>query len=485
VVNLERYRPVIDDFEDFHAANHTPEAVTLRVRTGLRSMDAVRASLESQGFELAAIPGLPDYLKVVDGPHSVAQTLDHWLGHLHIQQAVMALPSLALAPRPGERVLDLCAAPGGKTSHLAELMEDRGCLVAVDPKEKRLRGLMSNLFRLGLSNVVVIASDGRELPDGALFDRVLVDAPCSAEGNYRRHQGRLPTRDARFVRYVTELQTALLNRAIDLTRPGGRIVYSTCTFAPEENEGVVSRVLDRVRLVEGGDLPHAPGLTSWKGESFPDEMVRARRYYPQHLDSGGAFVAVLKKVESAGDRKPATDGWSPIPVPFPGEDPDTAHERVETARKDLLDRYGFDGQVLEDLGWLVRGENIWVQTAGEWPVDGWKEGGWRVVSTGLRAFRADSRGRETPSNQFLGRFAHHLGPQRRRVLDDDELRTLLAGDPVEDETLPAGPIALIYHDWVIGRGMVGHGGLRHQIPSTQARRLGALLGIDQTQPEDG
>ncbi len=483
---LERYRDIVSDWEAFHAANHAPEPVTLRVRSRLHDPAEVRASLESQGFEMHPVPGLPDYLRVAGGPHSVAQTLDHWLGRLHVQQCVMAIPSLALDPQPGDRVLDMCAAPGGKTAHLAELQGERGCLVAADPKEKRLRGLMSNLFRLGLTNVVVVASDGRELPEGALFDRVLVDAPCSAEGNYRRHSGRLPPRDAAFVSYVTELQEALLMRATELTRPGGRIVYSTCTFAPEENERVVHRVLQRapVRLQPLIlDLPHAPGLTSWEGEEFGETMRQALRLYPQHLDSGGAFTACLVK-DGPLERPPEPDpglgsGWSPLPVAFPGEDPDAARARVEWARRDLLDRFGFDPAALEGLGWMVRGENIWVQTAGEWPVDTWAATkGWRTVSAGLRAFRQDSAGRETPSNHLLGRFAHHLGDERRRRLDDAELSLLLSGEPLADESLPPGPIVLTFRGWVLGRGMVGRGGLRHQIPTTQAERLKALLSLD-------
>jgi tRNA (cytosine49-C5)-methyltransferase len=474
---LDRYRPIIADWEAFYAVSQAPEPVTFRVRTGLRDVDQVRTSLESQGFELGAVPGLPDYLRVDDGPHSVAQTLDHWLGHLHIQQAVMALPSLALDPQPGERVLDLCAAPGGKTAHLSELMHEQGALVAVDSKEKRLRGLMSNLFRLGLTNAVVVASDGRELPCGALFDRVLVDAPCSAEGNYRRRSGRLPHRDARFTRYITGLQEGLLRRAIELTRPGGRIVYSTCTFAPEENEGVIDRILRDapVELVPiDRSLPHAAGLREWKGVEFPPEMERCWRLYPQHLDSGGAFVASLRKL---GYGEPA--GWSPIPVAFPGEDVPAARERVATATDDLLSRYGFDPDTLDALGWMARNENIWVHTAREWPVPSWKEtDGWRVVSVGLRAFRQDSRGRETPSNQFLGRFADRLGPDRRRVLTEADLSLLLSDKPLADDALPAGPIALIFRGWVVGRGMVGRGGLRHQIPTAQAARLRALLGLD-------
>ena len=495
---LLRYREVVDDWQAFLDANHAPEPTALRIRTPLAEVDDLTGRLRRQGFELTPVPGLSDYLQVERGPHSVAQTLEHWTGLFHVQQSVMALPSLALAPGPGDRVLDLCSAPGGKTAHLAELMHEQGPLIAVDPKEKRLRGLMSNIFRLGCTNVLVIASDGRELPGKALFDRVLVDAPCSAEGNYRKQGGRLPERTREFQVYVTGLQEALLRRGIELTRPGGSILYSTCTFAPEENEAVVQRILDSspVTLEDIDlDLPHQPGLTRWDGTEYSPDLARAWRVYPHHLNSGGLFMARFRKLEdpsSPGIREASrtrgggADGgsaWSPVPTAFPGEDPIAATTRIGGALRLLTDEYGISSRVLERFGWMVRKDNIWAQTAGEWPVEHWPDhGGWRVVSLGLRAFRSAGSGKETPSNQFLGRLAAHLpspgdpgaGP-RHRALTDGELSRLLQGDALEDPQLPAGPVVLHHRGTPLGRGMVGRGGLRHEIPSAQARRLIAIL----------
>jgi tRNA (cytosine49-C5)-methyltransferase len=501
---LLRYQDVVPDWDAFLDYNLRTEPVTLRARSLLHPPSSVRHQLESRGFQLSGIPGLDDYLRVDSGPHSVAQTLEHWLGQFHIQQCVMALPSMALAPEPGERVLDLCAAPGGKTAHLAELMEDRGCLVAVDPKEKRLRGLMANLFRLGHPNILVVASDGRELPGGARFDRVLVDAPCSAEGNFRRQQGSLPPCTESFREYVTHLQESLLRRGIALTRPGGTLVYSTCTFAPEENEAVLSRVLadapvrmERMHL----DLPHDPGLPAWGGETFHPDVRHAWRVYPHHLDSGGLFMARLRRLPDEGnaslppsDGSPP-DGWGPVPSGFPGEDLSEAESRITRARSLLETEYGFLPEWTRSMGWMVRAENIWLHTAGEWPVGSWKpSGGWRVVSLGLRAFREAGPGLETPSNAFLTRFADPNRSDREKPaesrggggadegwderwkeLDRDELAVLLRRDALPAGDLPTGPLVLVFRGQVLGRGMVGRAGLRLEVPKAQARRLEALL----------
>lgn len=481
---LERYRSVIPDFATFMDANRTPEPVNLRVRTGRISPEALTQRLAAQGFVLEPVPGLPTLRKVIDGPHSVAQTLEHWLGLFQIQQTVMAVPSLALGAQPGERILDLCAAPGGKTTHLAELMEDRGCLVAIDPKEKRLRGLMANLFRMGHTNALVVAADGRELPKAPRFDRVLVDAPCSAEGNFRRTGGRLPRRDGTFVRYVTALQEALLRRAIDLTVPGGTIVYSTCTWAPEENEGILTRVLADAPVAMEPiplDLPHAPGLSEWNGRAFAPEVEQAWRLYPHHLDSGGAFVARLRRLEA--EPEPDTLGWTPIPEVFPGEDIVTAQERTRVAVADLRERFGVTEEALSDLGWMVRNENIWVQTAHEWPAEAWRpHGGWRVVSLGLRAFRQAGPGREHPSSNFLTHLGHLFSrgvweptpDQLTHMLSGSILpRTALTGP--DTAALAPGPVAVRWQGQILGRALIGRQGVDLQIPKAQGTRLHALL----------
>ena len=270
---LERYRTIIPDWEDFRETILRRDPPTLRVRTGRISVGALKDRLQGQGFVLSEVEGLPDFFRVVDGPHSVADTLENWLGLFYIQQASTGVAAPLLAPRPGERILDLCAAPGGKTTHAADLMQDRGCIVAVDRNEDRIRALLGNMYRTAHPNVLVVAGDGRSLPDGALFDRVLVDVPCSAEGTLRRKGGTLRGQTAKFRKQIPRRQESLLRRAIALTRPGGTILYSTCTFAPEENEAVVDRVLQDAPVTLEPitiDAAHSPGLTSFEGcEEYP------------------------------------------------------------------------------------------------------------------------------------------------------------------------------------------------------------------------
>jgi 16S rRNA C967 or C1407 C5-methylase (RsmB/RsmF family) len=206
-------------------------------------------------------------------------------------------------------VWDACAAPGSKTTQLAALMDDAGLLVGNDNNLGRLSALRHNAERLGVTNLVVTNQDARNFSLKPLgeghggvdaFDRVLVDAPCSCEGTIRKNPDAFDTWSLDHVHGVAGVQKGILRRAIQATRPGGTVVYSTCTFAPEENEAVLDHVLEHedCRLVEvDSPLDGVPGVTEWDGEEYDPSVEKALRIYPHHNDTGGFFCA---KVEVAG-----------------------------------------------------------------------------------------------------------------------------------------------------------------------------------------
>lgn len=474
-VDLERYRDVIPEWDRFLAVAAEPEPTVFRVRTGRISEEELRERLERQGFSVRPLEGLPTFFRVLDGPFPVTMTFEHWHGLLYVQQASTGVAAPALGARPGERVLDLCSAPGGKTTHLAEMMDDRGCLVAGEIDQRRIRGLLGNVYRLGHPNILVVACDGRDFPEGALFDRVLVDAPCSGEGTLRRRAGEPPSQSRSFLAYVTSAQRTLLEKAIRLTRPGGTILYVTCTFAPEENEAVVSAVLaDSGVEIEPLDLPvpHAPGLTSFGEHRFDPRLVGAARIYPHHLDSGGLFLAKLKRIGGAT----TSDGWSPVPAVFPGDGASEAEAatQIGEALEVLSGRYGIDASVHPEWGWTMRGGRAWMHTVGEWPLTSWEEGSWRPVSVGQRALEFDSKGRLRPTNDFL-RMSGHLLTRGVADLSPGELASLLGTEAVSTDIETRGPIALRHGGDVVGRGAVTGEGLVSEIPKARAADLRRVL----------
>jgi NOL1/NOP2/sun family putative RNA methylase len=477
-VELSRYQGFIREWDAFTAAAARPEPTVFRVRAGRVTEAALLDRLERQGFRLEPVAGLPAFYRVLEEPYPVSMTLEHWAGLVYVQQASTGIAPPELGVRPGERVLDLCSAPGGKTTHLAELMDDRGCLVASEIDERRIRGLLGNVYRLCHPSVVTVACDGRDFPEGAFFDRVLVDAPCSGEGTLRRRSGDVPNQSKSFLGYVTGVQRALLQKAVRLCRPGGTILYVTCTFSPDENEAVVSDVLascpvelEPLRL----GVPHTAGLTSFEGTAFDPRLEGAARIYPHHLDSGGLFMAKLRRLGGGVAAAPDA-GWRPVPVSFPdgalGED--DARALVAGALVMVAERYGIPPSELERRGWIVRGGRIWTHSVDEWPLEAWAEGPWRPISVGVRALEIDSRGRPRPTNDFLRLLGEPVS--RARIdLTGAQLHRLLDrhAEPVSEELL--GPVALGFEGSVLGRGALTPEGLCSEIPKARAADLKRVL----------
>lgn len=227
------------------------------------------------------------------------------------------IPPVLLEPQPGERVLDLCGAPGNKTALIASLMEDRGTVLCNDTDLKRLRAGRAAWERLGLSSIAASNLDGGSFPGrtGA-WDRVLVDAPCSGEGTSRRVVSALRPGPLGYYRMLHGRQRKLLERALELCRPGGRVVYSTCTYAPEENELVIADVLERTGQTGNvailptrlAGLTASSGITEWDGRKLVLDLENALRIWPHQNDTGGFFVAVLEK------RSPIWSSADTIPV---------------------------------------------------------------------------------------------------------------------------------------------------------------------------
>lgn len=290
------YADIIPDFHAFCQVLHTMSPRCLRVNT-MRIRPAIVASmLAQQGYRVTPCSFAPELLLVEQliRPGGLREVM---LGYCQPQALTSALASLALEPRPGERVCDLCAAPGSKTTHMALLMRDQGTIVANDRHDKRLSMLEHNVKRLGLTNVITTRYAGQNFPLRHRFDRVLVDAPCSGEGtyrwdargrllNFRRSQGDLP-----------RLQTRLLLRGFDLLAEGGTLLYATCTYNPEENESVVQALLDQRPAALQPiplEVPHCPGLSQWRTQSYDPAMEHCWRLYPHHVNSVGFFLARIR-----------------------------------------------------------------------------------------------------------------------------------------------------------------------------------------------
>lgn len=295
---LSRYEPVVSDFDWFETVCQQPLPRLARVNTLKSSVDSVRTALAEEGIS-STVSTLHPLLLELD-TDSPGGNWPYYLGWLHGQEAVSTIPVTALDPTSGTRVFDACAAPGSKTSHLAQAMNDTGLVVANDNNLGRLSALRANTERLGITNVAVTNLDARHFSlqnwGFDAFDAAIVDAPCSGEGTIRKNPTALHDWTEDFLEGIATLQKDILTRSIRLTRPGGTVVYSTCTFAPEENEAVLDAVLERedCRITEF-DLTFDtdPGVSRWNDHVYDESVCKAKRIWPHRNDTGGFFCAKL------------------------------------------------------------------------------------------------------------------------------------------------------------------------------------------------
>lgn len=261
---------------------------------------ALRVRLEARGFDLHATKLDPMVHRVHHAPLSSGATLEHLRGMTTRQDLASAAAPLALDAGSAETVVDMAAAPGIKTIHLAGDMENQGRLVAVEPDDVRMRALRFNLERCGVQNALLRLQGAEDLPGEQWADKVLLDAPCTGEGTIPKDKSRRKGR----IEEITDraaLQSMLLDRADHVLRPGGSLVYATCTMSPEENEVQVQRLLDRGYKME--TLPFdscegvqlAPGVTDWPGFELSQELRACRRFVPGIHPTLGFFVAKLRK----------------------------------------------------------------------------------------------------------------------------------------------------------------------------------------------
>ena len=225
----------------------------------------------------------------------------HEAGVYYLQEASAMAPVALLDPKPGERVCDLCAAPGGKTTQIAGRMLGQGFLVCNEINPKRAKILSRNIERMGVANVLVTNEHPQTLASRfpGFFDRVLVDAPCSGEGMFRKEEAAVTDWSQETVQMCARRQREILDSAARLVRPGGRLVYSTCTFAPEEDEETVAAFLEA-----HPEFTPEPVEAPW---FVPGENA-SYRMWPHKLLGEGHFAAVLRKTQGESGEVPACPG---------------------------------------------------------------------------------------------------------------------------------------------------------------------------------
>lgn len=295
----ERLRLLLGgDYEEYVGRLSEPPRQCIRVNSLKTTVPEVQKRLKAQGLAFEEVPWCPTGLWVEGG--DLGRSVEHFQGLFYLQDAASLLPSETLAPTGEDKVMDAAAAPGGKATHLAALMGNRGALAANEVNAHRCKALRFNLSRMGVVNAAVTTLDMTATPaTKARFDRILLDAPCSCEGRIGEDPEALAQWKPARIRRCSRVQRQLIETCFRLLAPGGVLVYSTCTLAPEENEGVVDYLLSRFRDADMEEVEapwrHAGGVAEWMGERYDERVAGSIRVYPHHHGTQGFYMARIRR----------------------------------------------------------------------------------------------------------------------------------------------------------------------------------------------
>jgi 16S rRNA (cytosine1407-C5)-methyltransferase len=415
-------------------------------------------SLSNYGIQLEKIPGLDRAFRIVSGNNLAGKTLDYVLGKYYLQSLSSMIPALILNPGENDRVLDLCAAPGSKTTQLAEIMNYKGTLLANEVSMDRLKSLVFNVDKMNLANVGILQGKGELLSKKyeSYFDKILVDAPCSGLGIIQK-KGEVSNwwNENKLVTF-TELQTKLLVAAIKMCKAGGEIVYSTCTLSVEENEFVLSKVLENypVELVEI-KLPvkSRASMNSFNKKIFPTSMKYAKRIVPWEINSEGFFVSKLRKIDET-ERTSVGAKYSDQTM-FVSYHSNKVKLQLET----LSDYYGIDKMYLAQFKYILRSKDIYFVHA-DWnsfDLDSF-------IRIGSKLGSIEKRGYIHLHTLAAQIFANQITKNIIELTEKKEIEIYLKGGTIKRDFGETGQKIVKFRNDVIGTAVASKDGLKSRFP---------------------
>ncbi|MBS3080516.1 RsmB/NOP family class I SAM-dependent RNA methyltransferase [Candidatus Pacearchaeota archaeon] len=297
-----------EDVEKFFEIAKTQSKKAIRVNTLKISDEELKKRLEDKGWKISQPFKEHKEIMIVDNklePGMLGKSIEHLLGYYYVQEITSMMPIIALQPKADDSFLDLCAAPGSKTTQAAAIMNNKGTIIANDVSIGRISILIANLERIGVANTIVTRHEGeilcRKLQEQEFhFDKILIDAPCSGEGNIRCSPRTYLEWSEGLIKSLSKKQKRIVSNAIPILKKGGELVYSTCTYAPEENELIIQHLLDNfdleiVNVKDKIPLIARPGILEWKGQKFHESMKKAVRIYHHDNDLEGFFLCKMRK----------------------------------------------------------------------------------------------------------------------------------------------------------------------------------------------
>jgi len=308
---VERIKKVLEDekdFEKFFEYVKFPPKKSIRVNTIKINVEDLIKKIQKYKWNIEQPFSNNPEIITVDKlePGELGKTDEHILGYYYIQEITSMIPIIILNPQPNDFLLDLCASPGSKTTQAAALMKNKGTIIANDISIPRIKILSSNLERCGVTNTIITKYNGIDLCKkfkryNFYFDKILVDAPCSGEGNLRTSPKTFLEWNESLLKKFSKKQKQLISNAFEILKENCCMIYSTCTYSPDENEEVVQYLLDnfknaKIEEIKNLEIKTRPGITEWKNKKFHKDLKKCIRIYHHDNDTEGFFICKIKKL---------------------------------------------------------------------------------------------------------------------------------------------------------------------------------------------
>ena len=294
---VERYSRLSDDSRKFSNIINKPLKQSFRVNTIKGEKEDILRQMMLYDSSIKKVPWCENAFE--SDLTNLGSSIHHFSGQIYIQELTSMIPPLIVRDLiKKNKILDCCAAPGSKTTQIADMMENKGHIIANDARHGRIKSLRGNLDRLGITNTTVTLRDFKSFPN-TKADLYFVDAPCSSEGTIRKKNAvTRKWKDYDYERF-SRMQKGLLKKACEMAPKGSTIVYSTCTFAPEENENVINEIINeenvKLQNINLNGLKMKKGITSWKQNDYDKDVEKCRRIWPHHNNTDAFFLARMEK----------------------------------------------------------------------------------------------------------------------------------------------------------------------------------------------
>ena len=447
-----------DYLKHFAEFVETDHVIYLRLPADRSEQDKLVEQLKRYEIELERHNSVLFAYRVVNGGSKIGKTLEYTIGKYYIQSLSSMIPPMILNPSESDVTMDLCAAPGSKSTQLAEMMNNTGTLYANEPSPKRIKSLVYNLDRQGLVNMGVIQKYGELLSKNfsGYFDKILVDAPCSGLGIVQKKGEISNWWTEKSASRLSDTQLRLLISAVKMAKSGGEIVYSTCTLTAEENELVLNTILKKypVELIDI-DLPvkSHPALTEYRGVKLNPEIRKARRIIPWEVNSEGFFIAKLRKTGETEIPEKAEIRSRDIKVIH------SKHKDIKNHLKYMSDYYGIPLNEFDNYNYIVKSRDINFVNADWQYIDPNL-----FVRIGTKFGTVDKRDAchiNTLALQSLGKY---ITRNIVEINELDELATYMNGGTIKRINDLRGQQAVKFGEHIIGTATASGEGLKSQYP---------------------